>query len=100
MLKQNKIVVGLIAGIIIPFVAYAILDMIYDFGDEAGWFANSNISETFRSRTKGLLAIATNLITINFFRRKRHDESMRGVVIATSVYILVWIIVFGKTFIN
>jgi len=100
MLQQNKVIIGLITGLVVPFVAYAIFDMIYDYGDSAGWFTNSNISETFRDRTKGLLAIATNLITINIFRRKRHENSMRGVLIATSIYVLTWIIIFGKTFIS
>jgi len=100
MLNQNKIIIGLICGLIVPFVAYAIFDMIYDYGDSAGWFTNSSVSETFRSRTKGLLAIATNLITINVFRRKRHEDSMRGVVIATAIYVLTWIILFGKTFLS
>jgi len=100
MLNQNKIIIGLVFGLLVPFVAYAIFDMIYDYGDDAGWFTNSNISETFRARTKGLLAIATNLITINIFRRKKHEDSMRGVVIATSIYVLTWIIMFGKTFIS
>ena len=100
MLNQNKIIIGLICGLIIPFVAYAIILSVYDFGDTQGWFDSSSVSETFRSRTQGLLAIATNLITINVFRRKRHEDSMRGVVIATSIYVLGWIIVFGKTFLS
>jgi len=99
-LNQNKLIIGLVSGLLIPFVAYAIFDMIYDYGDTAGWFNNSNISETFRDRTKGLLAIATNLITINVFRRKRHENSMRGVVLATGLYVMVWVFVFGKTFLS
>jgi len=100
MLNQNKVIIGLISGLIIPFVAYAIILSIYQYGDGQGWFAGSNVSETFRERTQGLLAIAANLITINIFRRKRHENSMRGVVIATSIYVFTWIIVFGKTFIS
>ena len=98
MLNQNKVIIGLICGLVVPFIAYAIILTVYDFGDVRGWFDSSSVTETFRSRTQGLLAIASNLITINIFRRKKHDESMRGVVIGTSVYILIWIIVFGKTF--
>lgn len=100
MLNQNKIIIGLVCGLIIPFVAYALILSVYDFGDAQGWFDGSSVSETFRSRTQGLLAIAANLITINIFRRKRHEDSMRGVVIATSIYVLVWIIMFGKTFLS
>lgn len=100
MLKNDKLIIGLIAGLLVPFVAYAILLSIYQFGDAQGWFAGSNVSETFRERTQGLLAIAANLITINIFRRKRHEKSMRGVLIATAIYIIIWIIVFGQTFIS
>ena len=98
MLNKNKIVIGIIAGLVIPFIAYAIILLGYDFADSQGWFSQSNVSENFRARTIGILAISANIITINFFKRKRLDNSMRGVVIATAIYIIVWLIIFGPSF--
>lgn len=100
MLNKNKIVIGIICGLVVPFVAYALILSFYEFADGQGWFGNTTVSETFRKRTQGLLAIAANLITINFFRRKRHDHSMRGVVIATSLFIILWFVMYYKTFLS
>lgn len=100
MLKQNRIVIGLIIGLLAPFVAYAVIISIYEMGDSQGWFDGSSTTQHFRARTQGLFAIAANLITINIFRRKKHENSMRGVVIATAIYIFIWIAMYAGTFFN
>ncbi|MBT8219576.1 MAG: hypothetical protein KJP00_07120, partial [Bacteroidia bacterium] len=92
------VLVGIITGMVIPFVAYAIILMGYELADAQGWFSQSSVTENFRARTIGILAISANLITIHYFRRKRQDNSMRGVVIATAIYIMTWLILFGSSF--
>lgn len=100
MLNQNRILIGLICGIVVPFIAYALIITIYDFGDSQGWFDGPNVTDNFRARSQALFAIAANLITINVFRRKKHENSMRGVVIATAIYIFAWIAIYANTFFN
>lgn len=98
MLNKNNIWIGIVCGLIVPFVAYAIILLAYDFADDQGWFIQNPSTEVFRARTIGILAISSNIITINLFKRRRHDNSMRGVVIATALFILAWLVLFGKSF--
>lgn len=98
MLNRNNLWAGILWGLVVPFIAYAILLLAYDFADSQGWFAENSVSENFRARTIGILAISANLITINIFKRKRFEDSMRGIVIATAIYIMVWLGIFGASF--
>ena len=50
----------------------------------------------FRERTTGIIAICCNMIPINAFQKRRFTHSMRGVVLATVLYVIVWVVYFGK----
>lgn len=50
----------------------------------------------FRERTTGIIAICLNLIPLNAFQKRRAINSMRGVVLATVLYVIAWVVYFGK----
>ena len=95
MLRQNKLWLGIVLGIIIPFVGLAVLMMIYDNLEAIGWAANKNLSEDFRMRTLGLLAISLNLIPFAVYNKMRYTHTMRGIIFPTMVYVIIWFIRFG-----
>jgi hypothetical protein len=88
--EKNNIWIGLAIGIIVPFVSFAI-------------FIGITESLYFRRSTCAILALCINTLIVRFFRGRKHDESLRGIVIATAVYAIAWFFVFGqeilKTFI-
>ncbi|HMN90716.1 MAG TPA: hypothetical protein PKD70_01360 [Saprospiraceae bacterium] len=96
-MNRNKIWIGLLIGAALPFVGYAILLMVYDQLDAIGWTSRTGLSDNFRQRTLGVIAICLNLIPLNYFQRRRNFESVRGIAIMTVLYAIGWVLYFGKT---
>ncbi|MEL6655999.1 MAG: hypothetical protein AAFY48_21335 [Bacteroidota bacterium] len=94
--KNDKVWIGLLAGVLIPFVGYAILLMILEQLAANEALANQRLNFDFRTRTIGLLALALNLIPMRFFRKRRANQAIRGLVLATMAYGLVWVYFFGQ----
>lgn len=68
-MNRNSVLIGLLIGLVLPFVGYAILLMIYDGLESAGALSGRGFSANFRQRTLGIVAICLNLIPLNFFRK-------------------------------
>lgn len=96
--NQNKLWVGLLIGLVVPFVGYAILLIIYDQLDAMGATSSIGFSDNFRQRTLGVIAICLNLIPINIFQRKRFGESLRGLALVTVLYAIGWVIYYSSSF--
>lgn len=94
--SKNAIWFGLLVGLAIPFVGYAVLLTIFDQLDAIGWVSAEGFSSTFRVRTLSVIAICLNTIPLNIFNKRRMTESMRGIVFPTAAYVIVWIIYFGR----
>ncbi|MBK6352686.1 MAG: hypothetical protein KA251_09535 [Saprospiraceae bacterium] len=91
----NKVYVGILAGLILPFVGYAILLMIYDFLDNQDIISSIGMSPNFRERTIGLIALILNAIPMQIFSRRYWQDAMRGVVFPTLAYVIIWMYLYG-----
>ena len=98
--KNDKMWIGLLAGLLIPFVGYAVLMMILEMLGANDTLANTRLNFNFRERTLTLLALALNLIPLQFFRTKRANQAIRGLVLATLAYGVVWVYFFGQQLLN
>ena len=76
---KDNLFFGLAMGFAIPFVTYAIL-----------------LSLPFRHSTDAVMALCVNAILVRWYRKKKYDETIRGFVIATAIYSIAWLFVFGK----
>jgi hypothetical protein len=94
-LEKNSILSGYIAGILIPFVGYAILLMIFEQLQNAGIITSEGEFTGFRYRTSLLVAICLNLLPMNYYRKKYFFQSQRGMVFATMTGVIIWLIIFG-----
>ncbi|MEM1215637.1 MAG: hypothetical protein AAGJ82_08135 [Bacteroidota bacterium] len=95
--KNDKAWVGLLAGLIIPFVGYAILLMVLEYLGSIDALTNRRLNFNFASRTTAILALALNvLIAVPYFRNRRANEAIRGVLIATMLYGGAWLFFFGR----
>ena len=95
MFEKDSLIAGLILGVFIPFVGYALILEIYDQLDAADLISGFG-SGDFRRRTSALLGLCMNLVPFAFFNRKRFFYSMRGIMIPTIIYAGVWFFYFGS----
>ncbi len=94
--KKDSFLIGLAAGICIPVASYGVLLFLYDMLDKSEIISDIGFAEDFRTRTLLLFAICGNLITLSFFRKRRMDNSMRGVVFPTMIFVALWFIFYGR----
>lgn len=86
---------GLAAGLVVPFVGYAILLLILEQLDGSS-LSDTGLNFNFRTRTLSLLALAMNLLPLRYFLRRESCNGVRGIVLATILYGVVWVYFFGR----
>ncbi len=94
---KNSILRGTLIGLVLPIATFALLYLIFEGLESSGWVSTKGFSPDFRQRTLAIVAIGLNVFPLKRFQKQRFTESMRGVVIATSVFIIAWVAYFGKS---
>lgn len=95
--QKNAIWVGLLLGLLVPFVAYALLLTIFEQLEMTGIVSREGLSPQFRERTLSVVAIGLNVFIFNYYARRRFFvNTMRGMVIATVICVGVWAAIFWK----
>ncbi len=93
--KRDSVWTGLVIGILLPVVVYSVLYVLYSFLDAAGIFSDTGFAEDFRTRTLGLISICSNLILMQSFRKSYRNETIRGILMASMVLVVIWFFKFG-----
>jgi hypothetical protein len=94
--KYDKLWIGLVAGLVVPFVGYALLLMVLEQLGAVESFRDARLNFDFRVRTIAILALALNLLPLRVFRRNRANAGIRGLVLATFLYAGLWFYYFGR----
>jgi hypothetical protein len=95
--QKNAIWVGLLLGLLVPLVAYALLLTIFEQLEMTGIVSRDGLSPQFRERTLSVVAIGLNVFIFNYYARRRFFvNTMRGMVIATVICVGVWAAIFWK----
>jgi amino acid permease len=94
-IQYDKLWIGILAGLCVPFAAYGILLMIYDKMDYYEIFNPVGMAPGFRERTIALLAIICNIIPLQIFNKRNLLESMRGIIFPTLFYVVLWMYYYG-----
>ncbi|MBC7778414.1 MAG: hypothetical protein H7246_23485 [Phycisphaerae bacterium] len=95
MFQRDEIWVGLLYGLLLPTAGFLLLYNLFSILEIKGAASGEGFSENFRERTLAIVAIALNLFTLSRFRKFRWERAMRGVVIATSLLAVVWLLLYG-----
>lgn len=95
MLQRDEIWIGLLYGILLPAAGFLVLYNLFSLLEIKGAASGVGFSENFRERTLAIVAIALNLFTLSRFRKRRWEKAMRGVVIATSLLAILWLMMYG-----
>ncbi len=87
----NKVWFGIILGLLLPVVGYALLLTLFEQLDAMELLSSKGFSQHFRQRTLAIVALCINLLPFNYFQRRRELQAMRGVSIVTVIYGLIWL---------
>ena len=90
-LDRDSLVLGVFLGLAIPFVGYAVILMIFEQIGTIEWLNSETRTISFRARTIGVLAICLNIFPFRIYQKLWHHTTMRGIILATFVYITFWL---------
>jgi hypothetical protein len=100
MWNKNSLLLGLGIGLLLPLAGFLIVYFGYIQLAESGVVSQRGFSPYFRERTSAVIAICLNLIPLNIFLKRRATQSMRGIVLATVLLVILWVIYFGQYIIS
>jgi len=95
---NKSIWLGILVGIVVPIVGYAITLMVFEQLASIG--AIQSFQGTFsntQTRTIWVLGIIFNLIPFQYFKIKRIEKAMNGIVMMTIIAVIIWIIYYNKS---
>jgi hypothetical protein len=94
-MEKNSRLFGFVLGAIVPVLSYVVLDFVFEMLSQQGLLGSSSgegISR--RMRTIALMSICCNLLIFNWAKRNYYDDTMRGVIFPTMIYVGYWIYTF------
>lgn len=100
-MDRDSILTGFVIGALVPVLGYVVFEYLFAFLSAKGILADA-IGEAMmrRTRTVELLAICANLIPFEIGRRKRWDNTLRGIVFPTLIYVGFWVYKYFQIFFN
>lgn len=97
MLKQDTFLRGLILGFVVPALGFALFYGFFQLLDVFADTLRQGLRPEFRLRTSALIGIALNALLMNRFHKRNETDSMRGLTVPTTLYVVGWLLLFGKT---
>jgi hypothetical protein len=91
-MEKDSLFTGIVVGILLPVIAYFLLESVFDYLNQIGYLGEA-VGEGFmrRVRTIGIIAICANIIPFEIARKNRYDDTLRGLVFPTLIYVGAWI---------
>ena len=100
MLRQNSFVIGFAVGVVVPVLGFVLLDSLLGTLGTLGVTGGDGEGIRFKQRTMALLAICANLLPFYRFNTRFTESTMRGVLVATGVWVVAWFVIFGLGLLN
>jgi uncharacterized BrkB/YihY/UPF0761 family membrane protein len=94
--SRNSIAIGVLLGFVFPLLCTLLFYGLFELLEQTNLVSDVGFRPMFRERTASIVGIAINAFLINYFSKRRHHQTVRGVIIITTVYIVLWLIFFGK----
>jgi len=94
---DRSIWIGILLGAVLPVVGYAVTLMVFEQLAKMGIVQSSmgEFSPT-QSRTMWVIGIMFNLIPFQYFKVKRAERAMNGILMMTIVAVVIWVIYYYK----
>jgi len=92
MKRNDNLFIGLMLGATFPVVGYMLFEGLFELLQSMGIMEDISfgIAEK-RQRTMALIGICFNIIPLQYLRKKGYDALLRGIMIATLIYCIVWV---------
>jgi len=96
MIEKNSLFTGLVIGAIVPVLGYIVIEFIFGLLTQVGLMEYvTGTGSSRRMRTLALLGICSNLIPLSIFKKYKWDNTMRGIVFPTLIYVAFWLYQYG-----
>ena len=95
--KYDKLISGILAGLLSPLIWYYLLLSIFAALEDQGVIPDTTALGDFRQRTCLLVAICLNIAVLQIFRVRYMYRAMQGVVFPTIALVIYWIYRFGAS---
>ncbi len=92
-MRKNVPIVGFIIGILMPVLGFAILYLLWFKGRGVGSVLSAMGHDHKMAGKVLTMSLLINLLPFNYFNTKRLDYAMKGVVIATMLYVVLIVLV-------
>jgi hypothetical protein len=86
----------LLAGILLPILVFGTLYGAYELLELSGLLPTARFTPYFRERTCSIIGIAANAWLLNKSQQQYRRQAVRGIVLATTAWIIAWLAAFGK----
>ena len=70
MLDKDSLLLGLLLGLAVPFVGYALILTLFEQLAATEWLSSDTQTITFRARTIAVLAICLNVILFRYYQKQ------------------------------
>ncbi len=94
--RYDKMIVGILSGTLVPALTFVLLYVVFDELSQLGIISDEGFSDDFRIRTIALVSVGANVILVRYFQNRYAYNAVRGVVIPTFVFIILWIFYFSS----
>jgi riboflavin transporter FmnP len=92
MIEKNSIIIGVVLGCIVPVIGFTVVEFLFNMLTHYGLMEEvSTSSMDRRFRTLALIGICFSLIPFNIAKNRRWDQTMRGIIFPTLIYVGAWI---------
>ena len=95
MLDNDSLLLGLLLGLAIPFVGYALILTLFEQLAATEWLSADTRTISFRARTIAVLVICLKIIPFRYYQKQWYQTTMRGVMLATLIYVSAWLYQFS-----
>lgn len=93
--QNNTLIMGILLGATMPVLAYMGIEFIFNGLTEAGIMDEvTSTTVVKRQRTMALIALCFNILTVQFFKKRKYTRILNGIVTATLIYAVGWIFIF------
>jgi len=93
--QNNNLLMGILLGATIPVIGYMGIEILFESLTDIGFMDELTESTvTKRKRTMALIALCFNILTVQFFKGRQFSRILNGIVSATLLYAVGWILIF------
>jgi len=97
---KDSIITGILLGILTPLLAWFIVKFGFDLLGNLNTRSDFGATPTWRPRTLALIALCFNLVPFQIAKVKRLDNTLRGIVFPTIIYVAIWFLYFKGEFLG